>query len=119
MNYVEKILNLFKYIKELCSLKYTVVTNIDNQPWKCFLNDIPNDSENITVFYRDRVDDEASDNNVLLEVRKPEFQRCPEPPSNIIKWLEPGWDRFSNSPIIKETQQNFNEKSNNIERFEN
>ena len=103
MNNVDKIISLYRYVKELCALKYTVVTDISKQYWTCFLKDIPNDSENITMYYRDSVEEEASDNMVLLEVRKPEFQRCPEPPTLIVEWLEPGWDRFTNAPILKKS----------------
>ena len=103
MNNIDKIISLYRYVKELCALKYTVVTDISKQYWTCFLKDIPNDSENITMYYRDSVEEEASDNMVLLEVRKPEFQRCPEPPTLIVEWLEPGWDRFTNAPILKKS----------------
>jgi hypothetical protein len=103
MSNTDKIISLYKYVKELCALKYTVVTDVSKQYWTCFLKDIPNDSENITIYYRDRVEEEASDNMVLLEVRKPEFQRCPEPPTLIVEWLEPGWDRFTNAPIVKKS----------------
>ena len=119
MNNVDKILNLYKYVKELCALKYTVVTDINNQYWTCFLKDIPNDSENITIYYCDSFDEKVSDNNTLLEVKKPEFQRCPEPPAIIMKWLEPGWDRFTNTPTIKKTLIDLNEDLNNDEHQQN
>lgn len=101
MNNTDKIISLYKYVKELCALKYTVVTDIDKQFWTCFLKDIPNDPENIIMYYRDSVEEEVNDNMVLLEVKKPEFHRCPEPPTIIVEWLEPGWDRFTNTPILK------------------
>ncbi len=103
MSNTDKIISLYKYIEELCALKYTIVTDVSKQYWTYFLKDIPNDSENITVYYRDSVEEEASDNMVLLEVKKPEFQRCPEPPASIVEWLEPGWDRFTSTPVLKKT----------------
>lgn len=90
-------------MKELCALKYTVVTDISKQYWTCFLKDIPNDPENITMYFRDRVEEETNDDMVLLEVRKPEFQQCPQPPELIREWLEYGWDRFTNTPSYTET----------------
>lgn len=101
MDNVENILSLYKYIRQLCALRYTIVTDINEQYWTCFLKDIPNDSDNITVYYRDRVEEESSDNKVLLEVKKPEFQKCPEPPAIISDWLEPGWEKFTNTPTLK------------------
>lgn len=77
MNNIDKIISLYRYVKELCALKYTVVTDISKQYWTCFLKDIPNDSENISMYYRDSVEEEASDNMVLLEVRKTGISTMP------------------------------------------
>jgi len=98
----EKIISLFNYIKELSALKYSIVSDINKQYWTCFLDDIPNDPENISIYYRDRVENDSNDNMVLLEVRKPDFQRCPPPPAIVINWLEPGWDKYSNDVKYKE-----------------
>lgn len=103
MENIEKVIALYKYIKELCALKYRVVTDVEKQYWRCYLKDIPDDSENISVFYRDRVEEETDDNTVLLTVKKPNFQRCPEPPAVFTEWLEPGWDRFTNTVKVKDT----------------
>jgi very-short-patch-repair endonuclease len=99
----DKIIALYKFIKELCSLKYNVVTDVSKQHWTCFLKDIPEDPDNIKQYYRDRVEEEANSDLVLLEVHKPEYQSCPEPPEAIIKWLVPGWDLYANEAAHKET----------------
>lgn len=99
----EKIIALYKYIVQLCALKYRVVTDVDKQYWTRYLKDIPDAPEYISVFYRDRVEEETSDDTVLLTVKKPDFQRCPEPHDVISEWLEPGWDRFTNEVKIKNT----------------
>lgn len=106
----EKILSLFEYIKAIYAKKYKVITNVKEQHWKRFIKDIPDDPENITIYYPDRVESESDENEsdrnnnvVLLKVKKPEFQRCPEPTYLIKEWLEPGWDKFSNIPKCKET----------------
>lgn len=92
----ERTVALYKYVKELCALKYKAVTDIKNQFWHCFLNDIPDDPDNIEIYYRDRVDEETNSSTVLLSVKKPEFKPCPVPPEILIEWLEPGWDRHTN-----------------------
>jgi len=111
MSNIDKIISLYKFIKELCALKYTVVTDIRKQYWTYFLKDIPNDPENITMYYRDSVEEETSDSTVLLEVRKPAFLKCPEPPSIIAAWLEPGWETYSNVPTLKKSLEVFDTKS--------
>jgi hypothetical protein len=101
---IAKVIALYKYIKELCSLKYNVVTDVSKQYWTCFLNDIPDDPKNITQYFRDRVEDENGEEDlVLLEVHKPEFQRCPQPPESIVEWLALEWDRYANEVTNKDT----------------
>lgn len=107
----EKVIALYKYIQELCALKYRVITDVDKQHWTRYLKDIPDASEYISLFYRDRVEEETDDNNTLLMVRKPNFQRCPEPPSILVEWLELGWDRFTNEIKIKRILPEINLKN--------
>lgn len=123
-----KALALYKYLREFCALDSRVITNIQGYSWKLFFEDIPNDTENIKVAYKDRVkdnDEEVDDNRYeLLSVKKPQFEKCPEPQDNIKKWLLPGWDDFLQEPKIKEPEnsQNTNEpnqdETKDIEKFE-
>lgn len=103
MERAEKVIALYKYIKELCALKYRVVTDVEKQYWTCFLKDIQVDTENIKLFYRDRVEGESDNDSLLLEVKKPEFQRCPQPPEILEDWLVPDWERYTNTAAYKET----------------
>ena len=103
MNRKENVIALYKYIKALCALKSRIVTNLDQQIWTCFFKDIPIDPVNITIFYRDRVEAENSGEDILLEVKKPEFQPCPQPPQPLVEWLAHGWDRYTYEAKYKET----------------
>lgn len=100
-----KTLSLYKYLKDLCSLKLKNVLHIDSYDWSYYFKNIPNDSENITISYRDRLKDDApqddSSFDEIISVKKPEFQKCPLPPKSIIEWLEPGWDYFRNEVSVK------------------
>ena len=89
----DKVVSLFEFIKELNKIKQKVVLNVKDYPWHYSLSALPDDPENIKVFYRDRVEEETEDtSDVLLSVRKPEFQPCPEPDVLFGEWLLPGWD---------------------------
>jgi len=101
MNNKDKIVALYKYIEKLCALKYKVVTDVERQYWTQYLRDIPDDTDHISVFYRDRTDEYPGEDTVILEVRKPEFQRCPEPPVVLKEWLESGWDHYTSDIKIK------------------
>ena len=78
---LNKVVSLFKFIEEINKLKQKVILNIKDHEWHKFIEDIPDDPENIHVFYRDRIGDveEENETNVLLSVHKPEFERCPQP----------------------------------------
>ena len=108
MNIVEeartKTLSLYKYLKDLSSLRFRSVLNIKSYDWIYYFKDIPEDTENISISYRDRLkDDELSEDTTfdeILSVKKPEFQKCPDPPKNIIEWLNSGWEYFYNEASV-------------------
>lgn len=93
----EKVISLYKFIKDLSALKQKIVLNIADYYWSRSVRSIPNDPQNIEIFYRDRVEDERSDfDPVLLRIHKPEFQKCPEPDAILKRWLYDGWESFHN-----------------------
>lgn len=99
----DKVVSLFEFIKELNKIKQKVVLNVKDYPWHYSLSALPNDPENIKVFYRDQVEEEiANADNVLLSVRKPEFQPCPKPDILFEKWLLPGWDDWHEEIEIRQ-----------------
>lgn len=57
-----KVVALFQFIEELNKLKQKSVINVNdynnNNGWYFPLSNLPDDPDNITVFYRDRVEDE-------------------------------------------------------------
>lgn len=101
-----KTISLFQFIRELNKLKQKVILNTRDYPWFFALSKLPDDPENVKVFYRDRVEEETeneigSQENILLSVHKPEFQKCPEPDSAFKGWLLPGWDSYRNEAQVK------------------
>lgn len=100
----EKVISLFKFIEELNKLKQKVILRVSEHPWWKPIAAFPEDSENIKIYYRDRVENETPEetNNVLLSVHRPEFQQCPEPKPEFKKWLKEGWDNYRNEVKVKE-----------------
>ena len=99
----EKVVSLFKFIEELNKLKQKVVLRVSDYPWWHSISSLPDDPENIRVYYRDRVEEDAeSTTDVLLSVHKPEFQSCPDPDSSLEKWLEWGWNDYRYKARIKD-----------------
>ena len=91
----EKTISLFEFIKELNKLKQKVVLNIKDYPWRLAISDIPVFSEYIKVSYRDRVEEESeTTDDLLLSIRKFEFEECPIPDELFADWLISGWDDY-------------------------
>lgn len=100
----EKVISLFKFIEELNKLKQKVVLKVSDYPWWRSVDSLPDDPENIRVYYRDRVEEEDAENttDVLLSVHKPEFQSCPDPDPSFENWLEWGWNDYRSKARIKD-----------------
>lgn len=115
----EKIKSLFKYIQELNKLKRKTVLNVKDYDWYLWLKNLPDDADNIKIFYQDRLenDDINEDNNILLSVHKPEFTACPKPDNILYEWLENGWDDFHQDVKHKDyiVKQNKKQKSDKCE----
>ena len=101
-----KVVSLFQFIRELNKLKQKAILNFYDYPWARTVSSLPDDPDNISVFYRDRVENEdaTEGGSVLLSVHKPEFGKCPEPDAIFAAWLKPGWDSFRNDPQCIESR---------------
>ena len=100
----EKAISLFEFIKELNKLKQKAIVNMGEYPWCRTLSQLPDDPDHVSICYRDRVEDdgaETEDGGILLAVRKPEFERCPEPEGEFAEWLIPGWDNFRSEAAVR------------------
>ena len=102
-----KVVNLFEFIRELNKLKQKTILNYQEYPYFLELSSLPNDTNNIHHYWRDRVDadnfDVEDNDSILLSVHKPEFQKCPDPDTIFKNWLLPGWDDFRKMPSVKES----------------
>ena len=103
-----KVVSLFQFIGELNKLKQKSILNYKDYSWYLELSKIPNNPDNVQIYYRDRVDEETFDSSedrgdALLSVHKPEFQNCPEPDLIFKEWLNFGWDNFNETASVKES----------------
>lgn len=120
MDNKEKVVSLFKYIKEIYSLKYNVIKNINSQDWHFFIEDIPDDKENIRFNYLDKSSSEEFEQseNIILNIKKPEFENAPQLPISLKNWVVVGWEKFMNDVnIIKYNEKNKEEFEDNKDRI--
>lgn len=94
----DKVISLFEYIKALGALRQKAILQVAEYEWWRGIAALPEDPDNIEVFYRDRVEEDPSedetDSAVLLSVHRPELQSGPEPAPQLAEWLYAGWDDF-------------------------
>lgn len=91
-----KVKNLFRFLKQYNNIKNPTIIDINSQQWNEWLDNIPA-HENI----KNNIYMEDEDSNIILTVSKPEFTECPKPPSELVEWLESGWNRFDKEVKIK------------------
>ena len=96
----EKIIALYKYLRELSSLRLKSVRNISDQEWVLPMDRVPADNIGVSITYRDAVDDGEMQDAPIIEVNKPEFQACPDPGDMFAEWLKDGWNYFKNEARV-------------------
>lgn len=100
--------------------KTKTVLNVEDYPWRQWLEDIPEDAEYIAIANRNTVDDDSDANPELLSVQKPEFWQCPQPSKKLERWLEKGWDDFHQAEAKHAEELPITDKEGNVigaERF--
>lgn len=100
----DNVVSLFNFIKEMNKLRKISILNIDNYPWKFNISDIPKNLESIVINYRDRNSSEEEDSyldDVLLSVKKQEFEICPNPDPIFIDWLDCDWKKYTVDATVK------------------
>lgn len=113
----EKVSLLYKYIKQFCMLRNKVITDIHNQKEFFYFDDFPNVSEFITINYRDQVEnipEEVLYANPILTIKKPEFQVCPKPPSEVKEYLTSDWEFYTNEVALNEKFKNLDTANSNL-----
>ena len=78
----EKLISLFRHLKDLDGLRIHVPKSVETHPGHLWWKEIPAHSSML----RGALGDE-----VLLEVKR-STERCPAPPEPLLEWLRPGWD---------------------------
>lgn len=121
----EKVISLYNFVKELSKLKQKSIINIKDHNWFYDLSKLPNDPENITFNYKVSVEDEyetpdeETSEDVLLSVKKPKFEECPEPNSIFSQWLCSDWKDYRIDAEVREYwQDNYEETTLESERFD-
>ena len=110
----EKLMRVFRYLEALNQHRNPPKRQIHEQLWSLRLRDLPehssirrgkakpSSSKSKNGNPQNREDDPAG---YLLKVQRPRLTRAPEPPDEIVAWLEDGWEDPSKPVIFEETME--------------
>lgn len=97
-NSKERILRLFQFLKQYNNVKNPIITDISNQVWHKWLDDLPEHETIENNIYSLQSDEEEE----ILKVKRPVLEECPKPPIELEEWLEKGWDSINSEVKVKE-----------------
>ncbi|GAA0742219.1 AAA domain-containing protein [Clostridium oceanicum] len=117
----EKITRLFHFLKEYNNIKNPKITDITNQVWMKWVDNLPKHETIVNNIYLSESDDIEG----ILRVKRPILRECPKIPREIKKWIEKGWENINGEVKIKKEikiKSGFNNKNNETkyitEKFE-
>ena len=101
----DKLTRVFRYLEALNQHRNPAKRQIREQLWSFWLHNLPDHPAiKLGVAQSSRPKTSSSENasaelgseGFVLKVQRPTLTRPPEPPSEIVEWLEAGWDDPSN-----------------------
>src|SRR5215831_5164834 len=109
----EKITRVFRYLEALNQHRNPPKRQIKEQPWHLWLHDLPvhpavKQSAARSGSGKTKSADgqtEAANTTFSLRVSRPHLTPPPEPPSEIVSWLESGWDDPFNLACVVECRE--------------
>ena len=100
----EKVIQLFKYLAEFSAASQHVIQNVDQQPWRLYLDALPEYKDYVTLKYRDTFngeDDPDDDDDILLAVGKPDFESFRnEPDEFFADYINFDWQDYEDTPVF-------------------
>ena len=82
----KRAVDLFTFLRELVSLRTTVVRNCDSYDRVLWIDEVPGEPECDSMVFKTRRDDDAED--WWLRIRKPAFAPPPQPPEHLAPWAD-------------------------------
>ncbi len=116
-----RIEKVFRFLQELHKLRTPPKQELGDYDWTLSLSDLPK-YPTIEIGQPPKDDESEGRNDTgdfLLRVSRPKETQCPEPPSEIVGWIENNWKSFD-LDIQHITSRNFNNKDGKTytEQFE-
>ena len=101
-------------MKQFNNIKNPIITDVNNQVWRKWLDNIPRHQCIANNIYRD----EKEGSQEILKVGRPVLTDCPIIPSSLIDWVEKGWDNiYGEIKVKKEIKILQRDHSNQTEKY--
>lgn len=121
-----KIAQVLKYLAALHDHRNPAKRQVEDQPWRLWLQDLPHHSSVIfgSGIAGDTVTDStpqelSNDPSLILSVERPELVVAPPPPDELRPWLKTGWEKpHKESEFITERETTDHAGLTTIERFD-
>jgi very-short-patch-repair endonuclease len=101
-----RIRQIFTFLRALIQQRFPASRQIRDRSFVLPLNQLP-DHESVRVFFPAEGHEDH-----LLYVKRPKLIPCPNPPENIMDWLEKGWDNCFQLPEVREKMPTGGNKEN-------
>ena len=111
----EKITRVFRYLEALNQHRNPPKRQINEQPWHLWLHHLPahpavrwHVAKSDSISSKEKGADtqsEGANATFSLRVQRPQLTQPPEPPKEIVSWLERGWDDPSNLALVAESRE--------------
>ncbi len=105
-----KLIQIFRYLQALNQLRNPIQREINDQPWKMWLHDLPEHpcirrGVYLNTVGSDENDEGNSNDDFILKVSRPKLIDAPAPPKEIIAWLRNGWQQINGQVSVEPTQK--------------
>ena len=104
-----KLIQVFRYVQAFNNLQNPVQQNIEAQSWVLWFHDLPNhpcihtglQQEANGLVAPGTKENAESDDSFILKVRRPKLTEAPEPPKDIVPFLQSGWQNIDTKATIE------------------
>ena len=106
-----KLVQIFRYLQALNQLRNPVQREVSDQEWVLWLHDIPDHSSirRGTIGDSGEASDDSSEDDAvnsddfILKVKRPAVTEPPDPPKDLLPWLQPGWQTVDGKVLVQPT----------------
>ncbi len=103
-----KLIQIFRYLQALNQLRNPVQREVDDQEWVLWLHDLPDHPCIRRSTFNEAPDDSSEDDGVnsddfILKVKRPTVTEPPDPPKDLLPWLQPGWQNVDGKVLVQPT----------------